>query len=135
MNRERPWKLVKLLLIIGALLLPSGPWQEARAQPWCDASRPYSALRERFDFIVDARDVEMVTTSDDDGFWTGNLILTRIRFIKWPRGRNRPQRLVVAFSRLAGSDCDWYPRPDRTYVLALEGEQLNVVNSYPESHR
>ncbi len=113
-------------LIGAALFLGSTP---AAASPDCNFAQPFAAMAKAHKRVVKA-DPKLRTTSRTPERWAGQIILTKIRFIKWPKREPRPAVLAVDFEFVAEDSCPYYPDLLHQYfVLEKDDGRFAVVNS------
>lgn len=122
-------------LALGLVLLLGGPAviaagaDRAAAHPSCTYAQPFRSVAKSFRHVVRAkRAVQTVSRTPER--WTGRIILTELRFIKWPKHESRPVSLTVDFDYKADESCPYYPDSfHRYFVLDRAGGKFAIVNS------
>jgi len=101
----------------------------AAAAPTCTFAEPLRSVAKRFKRVVRAKP-SIRTSSRTHERWEGQIILTDLRFIKWPKGEALPTSLTIDFEFIREESCPYYPDLFHKYFVLdkVEGRYA-IVNS------
>ena len=115
------------VLLVATFL--AGATTPAAAAPSCTFAQPFGQVAKAYGRVVRAKPA-IRTISRSDERWTGQILLTDLRFVKWPKREARPASLTADFEFIRDDGCPFYPDPfHRYFVLDEAGGRFTIVNA------